>query len=74
MNTGLGTQISQSQQMRLSPKMVEEIKILQMSNVELLQYIEAQLNENSEICSTTARYVSRQSGSLNEICNLRADI
>lgn len=46
MNTGLGTQISQSQQLTLTPKMVEELKILQMSNIELMQYINSQLNEN----------------------------
>lgn len=46
MNTELGNHISQSQQMTLTPKMVEELKVLQMTNVELLQYIEAQLNEN----------------------------
>jgi hypothetical protein len=32
------------------------------------------LQDCAEICSTAAHYVSRQSGSLNEICNLCADI
>ncbi|HEY9059550.1 MAG TPA: RNA polymerase factor sigma-54 [Pseudobacteroides sp.] len=46
MNTGLGNQIYQNQQLTITPKIIEELKVLQMSNIELMQYITIQLNEN----------------------------
>lgn len=46
MNTGIDIQLSQKQQMTLTPKMVEELKVLQMSSVDLMQYIDMQLIEN----------------------------
>ena len=46
MSAALSNQLVQNQQMTLTPKMVEELKMLQMSNIELLQYIDVQLNEN----------------------------
>ncbi|KNY28055.1 RNA polymerase factor sigma-54 [Pseudobacteroides cellulosolvens] len=46
MNTRLGTQISQNQQLTITPKIIYELKVLQMSNIELMQYITIQLDEN----------------------------
>jgi RNA polymerase sigma-54 factor len=46
MSTGLGNQIYQTQQLTITPKIIEELKVLQMSNIELMQYITIQLNEN----------------------------
>lgn len=42
----IGNQLVQNQQMTLTPKMIEELKILQMSNIDLIQYIEEVLVEN----------------------------
>ncbi len=46
MDFTLNDSISQRQQNTLTPKMVEELKILQMSNLELENYLEQQLIEN----------------------------
>ena len=46
MNAFLGNKLVQKQQMALTPKMVEELKILQMSNIDLIQYINEQMIEN----------------------------
>jgi DNA-directed RNA polymerase specialized sigma54-like protein len=46
MNTTIGNQLEQKQNIILTPKMVEELKILQMPNIELAQYIEVALVEN----------------------------
>lgn len=41
-----GNEQLQNHQLALTPKMVEELKILQMSNMDLLQFIDEQLVEN----------------------------
>lgn len=46
MNAFLGNELVQKQQMALTPKMAEELKILQMSNIDLVQYLEVLLTEN----------------------------
>jgi RNA polymerase sigma-54 factor len=46
MSTFLGYDLTQNQQIGLTPKMIEELKVLQMSNTDLLQYINEQLIEN----------------------------
>ena len=46
MSVALGNQLVQSQQMTLTPKMIEELRILHMSNIELMQYIDEALVEN----------------------------
>lgn len=46
MNIGLENQIYHNQRLTITPKIIEELKVLQMSNIELMQYITIQLNEN----------------------------
>lgn len=46
MNTFLGNELVLKQQLALTPKMVEELKILQMSDLDLVQYINRQIIEN----------------------------
>lgn len=46
MNASLGTQLIQNQFMILTPKMMEELKVLHMSSIEVSQYIGEALNEN----------------------------
>ncbi|MFZ5986458.1 MAG: RNA polymerase factor sigma-54 [Bacillota bacterium] len=46
MSSALGNELIQSQQLTLTPKMIEELKVLQMSYIDLLQYIEVQMLEN----------------------------
>lgn len=46
MSTFIGNDLTQNQQIGLTPKMIEELKVLQMSNTDLLQYINEQLIEN----------------------------
>ena len=46
MNTFLGNEQLQNHNLTLTPKMIQELKILQMSNADLLQYIDEQLIEN----------------------------
>lgn len=46
MNTSIGNQLEQKQNIMLTPKMMEELKILQMPNAELAQYIEEALVDN----------------------------
>jgi RNA polymerase sigma-54 factor len=53
MNISIGNQLEQKQNMMLTPKMMEELKILQMPNVELAQYIEEALVDNPMLESET---------------------
>ena len=46
MSNFIGYDLTQNQQIGLTPKMIEELKILQMSNTDLLHYINEQLIEN----------------------------
>lgn len=57
MDVILGNQLNQSQQLNLTPKIIEELKILQMSNLEFEQYIEDAMVDNplledEESCET----------------------
>ncbi|PKM94451.1 MAG: RNA polymerase sigma-54 factor [Firmicutes bacterium HGW-Firmicutes-1] len=46
MNTSQGNQLIQNQRLTLTPKMIEELKLLHMCSIELCQYIGEVLNEN----------------------------
>lgn len=46
MDMVLSNQQTQNQQLTLSPKMLQELKVLQMSNLDLVQYIEEVLTDN----------------------------
>lgn len=46
MNTYLGSQLVQNQRLLLNPKMIDELKLLHMSNIELSEYIVQVLTDN----------------------------
>ncbi len=49
MNLHLETKLQQRQELRLAPQMIQAIEILQLPMASLLDYVEAQLNENDAL-------------------------